>query len=283
MPESAGQVPRSSRPAVGDPQDGEGMAWGAPDHKVKSSLMGVVHRWRAARLRALARASGTDGDAHVDESRAVLAVPPDRLNALLRDVFDASRQVGLETLDGLETPFSVTEIAKGVEAADLSCFRGLWSELDDGATRRLEREGCGLERCTAVCDYWREAADGLVMGLGDEARYARHRSVGHGDGECVDVWSEVGMIHRRWGEVPENVTSLLEPLRLSFAESGVRLTLLGYSERVLFYRLVSGTRRACGAGGTLLQGLVSRALEAGCPGAQALEVTPRGVLLEGDG
>ena len=87
------------------------------------------------------------------------------------------------------------------------------------------------------------------MGAGDTERLARHRSLGHGDHECVDVlftenYSVPRIVSReqssnppslkKYGPVPSELTQELEEISKRFEKMKVCLHIDGYSEGSLY-------------------------------------------------
>ena len=184
--------------------------------------------------------------------------------------------------------------------ASCPCIPGCWCvghgwHLHDGYDHERylhwQRPGCRLVGGLGSfgCDYWREAMDGFVMGIGENERIARHKSVGHGDDTCLDIlFAESFTLPRvvstedapkataspRFGEVPVELLEKLEPARKRLAALKVRLKLEGLSEGVLFYQLEPEAGVLCGAGGKLIQATFERDLHKAAPGLMARDVAP---------
>lgn len=213
-------------------------------------------RWKKARLAAvrsgIAAAEGADQS---DEETLLGQVPLDARDRVLRGAFDNSRKLGrgLARMQSLEAEPS--DLAELLSRSTIRCFTGAWRRAADQSSS-LERQGCEGAREPFICDFWREAIDGLASGAGSDLRAARHRCVGHGDNLCLDVFfldpggdPRVG-VHR--GDLPADWKPSLEKLSTTYADRGLRLQWRGYSEGTLFYRLSSDASALCGAGGRLL-------------------------------
>lgn len=208
-------------------------------------------------------------------------------DALLRKVFDNSRKLALGLSKRFGVTFEPADFQSLLAVSGIPCARGTWSARPNA--RVLTRDGCSY--CGAagsgVCDYWREAMDGLVMGLGDKERFARHGSVRHGDGECIDVFfTEAeggGKDPNAWGPLPEHMAlELFEAAAWFEHEYGVPMELKGYREGVLYYALGASTDPLCGTAGLSINRFIGRVREI-FPGLGFADATPQAVLGTGTG
>src|SRR5690606_26363948 len=91
----------------------------------------------------------------------------------------ASRHFGIR--------FEMDDFRELLATSQIACASGRWSVRKQAVV--VEAVNCpfaaGQE--TRFCDWFREAIDGLVMGLGETERYVRHSSLAYGDEACVDV------------------------------------------------------------------------------------------------
>lgn len=256
-------------------------------------------RWRRARTTTLLRlmagnpvipgsassdtaidpsAEGAGERGHSHEYSLVVQVPAECQAVVLKGVFDVSRLLGLSLTRHLGHPLDVKTLSAVIRSTDLPCFVGTWSCSADGQARVLSRVGCGQRVAAFTCDYWREAADGLVMGAGDDARFTRHASLGHGQSVCTDWIFPMQETALRWGPVPPEISTSLAKLLAQLEESGVQLHLDGFVEGTLFYRLENAQGSVCGPGGKLLTDLVTHESALKCPGIQWVDVSARAVL-----
>lgn len=244
-------------------------------------------RWSAARLAALKRAvaSLAPAPAPEDEDAWLGAVPPAARDQVLRAVFDHSRALGRSAARRFGLSFEPADLAELLGAGAAPCFRGAWAP--SGRALRLERGGCADPLGGFRCDYWREAADGLVMGAGDDARLARHQSFGHGDPACVDVlfddgpWlAPVPPSRPRFAPVPAGVREQLAPVVRLFEQLGATLTLEGLNEGVLHYRLESKDP-LCGATGRTARERLAAEVARRIPGLALQDTSPLAVHPEG--
>ncbi|HLU69349.1 MAG TPA: hypothetical protein VKZ88_01120, partial [Fibrobacteria bacterium] len=142
-----------------------------------------------------------------------------RTDRLQRAVFDKSRKLARSLSHHLGVSFEVQDFEALLTTSGVSCFQGEWSARPHA--RVLSRAGCDAcpQSGAAACDYWREALDGLVVGLGDTERLARHASVRHGDAGCIDVFYAERSRKRdgdpAWGPLPDHMAlDLLEATSL---------------------------------------------------------------------
>ena len=226
-----------------------------------------LNRWRRARIRALVELARLSENADLDETELLASVPSDRHDEALRQIFDVSRTLGLSAARYLGMTWELDDLSDVLGQSGLPCIGGAWLGGSDQTHRVLHRDGCsgGRKIGPLWCDYWREALDGLVMGVGEDERLARHASVGHGDSECVDVLfldervrtvplasEEAGGSSRRYGEIPDAMREILQPIAERLEKSRAKLYLDGFSEGILYYRIESPDGPVCGPGGRLV-------------------------------
>jgi len=237
-------------------------------------------RWKAARLRALSRF--TQSRKNLDEYALLKEIELSFHEDVLRTVFDESRRCGVDVAKEVGRTLSVCEISNLISESRVSCFCEIWERDDAGLSRYLKRIGCPQRNSAFVCDYWREAADGLVMGLGDDAGFARHRSLGHGDDECLDFVYTAWEKKHQFGSVPMAIEEALTDIKEDLSKLGAEFTLIGFSEGVLFYRLMGTEGPLCGVGRKLLLDQLVKKLKSAAihirPNIEFRDVTPRPVL-----
>lgn len=205
-------------------------------------------------------------------------------DALLRAVFENSRKLALSLAKRLGVTFEVQDFRNLLESSGIPCVQGRWSERSNA--RILGRKGCDF--CIAsganACDYWREALDGLVMGLGEKERLARHACVRHGDEECLDVFytESAGGTGETlaWGPVPGHMAlELFECTEYFRLKNGVTVDLKGFREGVLFFEFKTATDAQCGSS-NLLTLKFREMVQEKYPGLILKDVTPQAVLGE---
>ncbi|HEY8270610.1 MAG TPA: hypothetical protein VIG33_06945 [Pseudobdellovibrionaceae bacterium] len=252
-------------------------------------------RWLKARTSALRKVCEPSKDTIefseadlIDQyfSQVAAATPEERIkkkDQLLRHVFDHSRLLAMSLSKFLGVTFEIQDFQDLLEKSEIPCVQGQW---DSRRTAKvLNRHGCDFcpKSGANACDYWREALDGLVMGLGDKERLARHASVRHGDAACVDVFYFDAEEERRetslaWGPIPESMTAKLLEICDDF-ESKMKTSILlkGLREGVLYFEFKSSTDTLC-SGGQLLASTFQRKIQKHYPALRIQEVTPRAVL-----
>ncbi|MCC6806326.1 MAG: hypothetical protein IT381_02790 [Deltaproteobacteria bacterium] len=213
-------------------------------------------------------ASGGAGEA------AVLAtLDPTELEATLRRVFDHSlalaKSFGRHHGVVLEQP----DLVSLLPALGLAC--GEREHRDGDASCWLERAPCS-EASKALCAFYREAIDGLVLGLTDgEVFFRRHRSGGNGDARCLDVLfaAAAGAEQQKYGPIPEAMREGLLAAEQSLARlPGITVRFVGFSEGVLSYVVDTvSTDVAAGAA-------VDKAVKRRFAGLETRNLAPRSVL-----
>lgn len=245
-------------------------------------------RWQAARISAVKGALGASANSAVSDTseEELLALVPEKdRETVLRKIFDHSRALGVSVVKFLGLSWEISDLEEVLGRMNLPCLSGKWSPTN--VARVLERAGCEqVKRLGSfACDYWREAADGLVMGVGEVERYARHASVGHGDAACIDVFFDDSLgasgEKPRHAAVPEKIKQGLREIHARFNLLKATLTLEGLSEGVLYYRLESSEGPLCGSNGRLMHESFAREVKNRFPGLMLQDASPLAVYGEG--
>lgn len=232
----------------------------------------LADRWRRARraaLRSLLTEAGDDEDEVALLTRALAVDAAETY----RRVFDNSLRLGqgFARYFGAELPLGA--LPDLLSALGSPCLQGDWRGHDEEPALLLSREGCAS---VGACDFWREAIDGLVLGVTGGIRHARHVSRGHGGAACVDVLYLDPESSLRFGEIPETMREGLERVRATARrfDSRVDVTFLGVSEGVLLYQLVKN-----GCSTELdVKSVVESGLRKRFPDLALREISPRPVL-----
>lgn len=241
-------------------------------------------RWLGARLSAFPGASPDESESALLEGMShsdPQASEKDK-DMLLRNVFDNSRKLALSLSRHLGVTFEPADFQTLLSSSRIPCVQGTWTTRHHA--RVLARNGCGFcpSAGALACDYWREALDGLVMGLGEKERVARHASARHGDDACVDVFFSEAEIGRgespAWGPLPEHMALDLWEMAAYFQRiHGIPIEMKGFREGVLYYAFGSSTDPLCGTVGLLTQKYHAMVREK-FPGLVLKDVTPQAVL-----
>lgn len=242
-------------------------------------LTDFFSRWNAARQAALTP-HGKPRPV-MSEAEQILAVAKNDRPNVLRAVFESSRRLGKSLARYLGITVTPGDMQSWLSQSDIGCFGGRWKCFTHGHARgyKLIRSGCARPTCASAffCDYWREAVDGLTTGLGGELRYWRHHSMGHGNENCVDIFSDRYEPTLRFYPVSQNIQVALKAIAQQLQESGITLTLHGTRESVLFYSLHPRQEPFCGPGARLIHASFARAVATCLPGMQVQDAMPMAV------
>jgi len=260
------------------------------------NLDDFLSRWKRARsfgLRSLL--AETDLLAQLDEEELFALVREIDPQLVLRAVFDQSRKFGLSASRYLGLTFEISDLADILAQSTLPCIGGRWKKHNAAYVR--ERSGCATFKTfgSLSCDYWREALDGLIMGVGENERFTRHRSVGHGDSECLDILfteefivprvvSQEESVHstqpprsQKYGKISNQMTAAFTPVVAKFKKNNINLVLAGLSEGILYYRMDSEKGVLCGAAGKLMHDNFLRDTQKIYPSLKCIDVAPLAV------
>jgi hypothetical protein len=208
-------------------------------------------------------------------------------DALLRKVFDNSRRLAGGLSRSLGVTFEAEDFRDLLESIQVPCLTGRWSERPEA--RVLARAGCGFcpQAGADACDYWREALDGLVTGLGGTERMVRQGCARRGDAECLDViFAEAPRGNREaeaWAPVPGHMAvEIFEAAEKLGRSAGAEVSIKGLREGVLCFEFLGATDGArCGGAGEALERF-REALSGRFPGLGIMDVTPRAVMGGGE-
>lgn len=243
-------------------------------------------RWKAARLAALRSVIQDDIPAlDFDEGALLGLISDDDHDKLLRLIFDNSRKFGMSAVRYFGFSWELSDLQDILSQTHIPCLNGTWS--NGVHAKILSRSGCDEQKQIGsfYCDYWREALDGLSMGVGETERYARHESVGHGDNGCVDVFFDdavkIDGLATKWGEIPSVVVDGLAPLQGRFKELKIKLSLKGLSEGILYYLMEKDMGVLCGNSAKMYNEMLAKEVGARFPGLGLQDASPLAVYGEG--
>ncbi len=251
-------------------------------------------RWLLARVSALEKALGMDRRAGGMSIELLIPYEFELLELVkteevkedaLRNVFDHSRQLGMSLVRYLKHTFELSDLAEILPLMGSPCFAATWKVHNQAFV--LARSGCSANgaKKSLHCDYWREALDGFVMGVGNDERLARHRSQGHGDADCQDILfmeteskKIVGDGVSRWGALPEELAGHLKNQAIAFEQKGYHLMVHGFSEGKLFYEMKAKSSGNCGPGEQIISTHFESKVMQDFPNLKFAEISPQSVL-----
>ncbi len=253
---------------------------GAESQEIDFDCVDFHRRWERARISALKKALDFIPQALDTEKEFQLLtlVRPESENLVLKLVFDHSFQLGKSLSLFLKRPITLKEIKKIITSSNQSCHQGVWQ--DKGFAFVLEREGCDSQKKTGkfYCQYSREAMDGLTMGACKDEGYARHKSVGHGDENCVDVFYSENARSNQFGGIAKEISEKLEFLQEEFEKMNLNLVFDGIREGTLFYQLTSKNSSLCGSSEDLFHRTIQERIKKEFPLLIVQNRTPKSVL-----
>ncbi len=240
-------------------------------------LEDLAARWRHARRSALRAGLPGSTSAESEEDLLSRALASSAEDAQKR-AFDNSLRLGVGFARYFDKEFTLGELPDVLAALGAPCLVGEWRPASDGEPALfLERKGCpSASLGPSACDFWREAIDGLVLGITGGIRHSRHESKGHDDARCLDVVHVRPESPLRFGAIPSDVRAGLEGARRMARafDSTVDVEFLGISQGTLFYQL-----NKAGCGGELsVKSLVEREVRRRFPRLDLREISPRSVL-----
>jgi hypothetical protein len=266
-----------------------------PKNKVISqehfSIRDFHERWKRARMSALKSflQISRQESSSKNETDLLSLIAVEIRSQALRIVFDNSRKLGASASRFLGLSWEVQDISDVLSQSESPCLKGYWENTKTGKT--LKRKGCDQLQTVGsyVCDYWREALDGLIMGVGETERYARHASMGHGDIECTDVFyddsldvnGDINGKQQKFGEVPKKVFDGLTSLTAFLLKQEISLNLRGISENVLYYELISNEKPICGSSNRFIEGILVKEVKTQFAGLDLKDASPLAVYGEG--
>ena len=201
---------------------------------------------------------------------------------VLRSVFNNSRKFGQSFVRYHNIVLETSDLRALLPKLKIPCLTGKWYRRDDALVR--ETTGCfeALKLGSFYCDYWREAIDGLTMGITDDIFFARHASCRHGDERCLDVWFEENGETTRAsskGALPDWAQQKLAIIADKFHSDGIRVTFEGLSEGVLYCQITSSRSPSCRDQGSL-EKLLANEIRVIWPGVVLKNTTPLAVYGE---
>jgi hypothetical protein len=243
----------------------------------------LAWRWRAARRSALRAACPDPAAAGALDDEALLAEAlASDAEAANKAAFEHSLRLGEGFRRVHRCDLPLHDLAAFLPLLGAPCVDRRFAAVPGEAAALGERAGCADgARDGRACAFWREAAEGLVLGMTSGVRLGRHRSRGAGDDRCVDALFVHPESPRRFGAIPEALRRRLEGVAamVRALDSHSEVEFLGLSEGVLYYR----TRRDVSEPSPfLLHRNIERGVARCRPDLKVRDVTPRPVITPGE-
>lgn len=256
-------------------------------------LKELANRWQKARLSAVEQAlqSCAEGSAYkqgfltsaplaIQEEHLLGQVSQNMQEEVLRLVFLNSRKLAQSFSRHQGLSFEIQDFQALLQQSGIPCFQGAWESRNNALV--LTRGACSYasDAKDFACTYWREALDGLVMGLGEEERSARHGCARVDGGACVDVLFVESHPEptksARFGVIPPMLVEELNEIKEQFLTSmKTEVEFVGYSAGTLYFHFPKGT--SCGSGSIYKSALLSK-IQTKHPYIQLQDISPRAVL-----
>ena len=180
-----------------------------------------------------------------DEVSLLKMIKPESEENLLRKVFENSKKFASSAKWYYGAEWEVSDFYEVISKSEMSCFRGRWNSFQEGIS--LERECCELANKTRpfICHYYKEAMDGLVLGLTDEVIYRRYENCSGRDGICKDVFLYSDAKDLKFAPIPDYLLHELEQVKIKLLEIGVSVDFPGQLEGEIFYQWKVVDKKSC--------------------------------------
>ncbi len=244
-----------------------------------AELGDLSQRWQFARRAALRSVLPESTGAESYDALLVAALAADAEKAI-KAGFDNSLRLGAGFARFYGTELPLHTLPDALASLGVPCLAGDYRRDEDEPALWLERAGCPSGALGPhACRFYREAIDGLVLGLTGGILHARHESSGAGGARCVDVFYLDPESDLRFAPIPDEMVGPLESVRKQARAFNARaeVTFVGMSEGVLYYREGS----AYEPGSVSVRSLVERGVRRRFPDLALREISPRSVLAEG--
>lgn len=220
-------------------------------------------RWSRACAEALAPIGGED---------ALVSLAAADLEAVLRRAFDNGLALGRSFCRHYAVVLEQHDLAWLLpRLGDCASGREL---LHCGGTSWLQRMPC-TSVSAARCAFYREALDGLVLGLSDGEIFFRRHRAGATDSTCLDVCfaAATGSDAEKYGPIPVDMADALAQVAAGLKRlPGIGVRFVGLSEGVLSFVVeVADSELAADAA-------VERAVKRRFASLTTRNLAPRGVL-----
>lgn len=254
---------------------------------VESTVQDLGARWKVAReyaFREVLKSRVREDEFLLD----INSLEEEKFDELLKSVFLNSRNLGRSYQKSKNLSWEKSDFATYAGRLGSPCFQGTWETKPSAQV--LNRKGCtsGRQIGHRYCQYWREAIDGLVVGISDEVGFVRNSSVAVNDDECIDVFFDeessptdaIWSNSNKWGALPENLRIDLEAIQQKFSEMKIDLKFLGLSEKNLLYKLEPKENLTCGSAGTIYRSHLEKLVKEKFPFFNLKDASPVAVYGE---
>lgn len=253
---------------------------------VQETIGDLSKRWQGSRLAAIRTVTRLTTES--DFFHSLHDFKEDQFESILKTVFLNSRKLGQGYQRSYGISWELIDFSTYLTGLGSPCLKGNWSASSSSVS--LIRSGCGAGNDGGLrfCQYWREATDGLTLGLSDSTGYARHGCMNAGDKSCIDVFYQDELVptdaiwksQYKWGVLPEEMRPDLELIEKKFSGLKIDLKFLGVSENNLFYKLEPKENLTCGSAGTIYRNHLEKMIENKFPSIRLRDASPVAVYGE---
>lgn len=255
---------------------------------VSITLTELKDRWLLARLSAIRSVSTLQSEEEFFFE--INSLTEEKYDGLLKKIFLNSRKLGNGYQKNYNLVWERSDFVKHISSLGSSCLAGDWTVKTNADS--LKRPGCqdGRKYGAKVCQYWREAIDGLVLGLSDDVGYVRYSSIATTKDEnfCEDIFYQeekhltdaIWDNKNKWGPLPESITTELSEIEKKFQSYKINLKFLGLAEQQLYYKLEPQENLTCGTAGTLYRSRLEKIIGKKFPTIRLKDASPVAVYGE---
>lgn len=205
-------------------------------------------------------------------------ISEEKLELLLRKIFDLSRELGLKILAESET-LNLEKITEILNSLEIPCIEDSFVFDDKNNFAKSTRNSCLCSANEKSCQYWRESLDGLIMGLGDNERYVRHSSILYGKNpNCSDVIYDSSLNDMRWGEIPLEISNSLNNVIEKYQKKDVQIILKGFNEKTLYFQIKDKDTNLSGFRRKFILENMEATFNKKFPDFKLFEISPRAVI-----
>jgi hypothetical protein len=221
-----------------------------------------------------------------EEADLIRVIPVESWDEALKKVFDYSRKLAISASKHFKMTLETDDFRRMLEKSTIPCTQGQWSKNSSSVYVTTSRCHAAQTKEKRFCDWYKEAIDGLVMGLGDTERYVRHGAQAYGDLECVDVIYDdrPGLdADLTYAPIPPPLLGSLDDIVAKVFKTGMQLSFVGYRAGTLFYTLTNFNpdKPLCQSSGRRAHTLVQSSVSEIFPTLGVQDASPLAVYGEG--